>query len=143
MTGTASIVEFAIAPSNNQVIYVIKGNVLFKTTNGGGTWTNITTGLPTASAAMTNLAIDPTDPNNVWVTFSGYSAANKICVTTNGGTNWTNISSGLPNLPCNTVCYTPGSTSDAIYVGMDVGVYYRDNATNAWSPYSKIGRAHV
>jgi PKD repeat protein len=135
MTGTSTIVEFAIAPSNNQIIYVIKGNVLFKTTNGGGTWTNITTGLPTASAQMTNLAIDPTDPNNVWVTFSGYSAANKIFVTTNGGTNWTNISSGLPNLPCNTVCFTPGSTTDAIYVGMDVGVYYRDNATNAWSPY--------
>ncbi|MFN5183909.1 MAG: VPS10 domain-containing protein [Bacteroidota bacterium] len=135
MTGTSTIVEFAIAPSNNQVIYVIKGNVLFKTTNGGGAWTNITTGLPTTSAAMTNLAVDPSDPNNVWVTFSGYSAANKIFVTTNGGTSWTNISTGLPNIPCNTVCYTPGATNDAIYVGMDVGVYYRDNATNTWSPY--------
>ncbi|MFN6037513.1 MAG: VPS10 domain-containing protein, partial [Bacteroidota bacterium] len=135
MTGTSSIVEFAIAPSNNQVIYVIKGNALFKTTNGGAAWTNITTGLPTTSAAMTNLAVDPTDPNNVWVTFSGYSAANKIFVTTNGGTNWTNISTGLPNIPCNAVCFSPGSTNDAIYVGMDVGIYYRDNATNTWSPY--------
>ena len=135
MTGTSTIVEFAIAPSNNQVIYVIKGNVLYKTTNGGGTWTSITTGLPTTSAQMTNLAVDPADPNNVWVTFSGYSAANKVFVTTNAGTSWTNISTGLPNLPCNTVCYTPGSTNDGIYVGTDVGVYYRDNTTNAWSPY--------
>ncbi len=135
MTGTSTIVEFAIAPSNNQVIYVIKGNVLFKTTNGGGAWTNITGTLPTASAQMTNLVIDPTDPTNVWVTFSGYSAANKIFVTTNGGTSWTNISTGLPNLPVNCGVYQ-ANTQDGIYVGCDVGVYYRDNTTGNWAAYN-------
>jgi PKD repeat protein len=135
MTGSSSIVEFAIAPSNNQVIYVIKGNTLFKTTNAGGAWTSVTTGLPTASVQMTNLAIDPTDPNNVWVTFSGYSSANKVFVTTNGGTNWTNVSTGLPNLPVNCIVYTPGSTTDALYVGCDVGVYYKDNSSS-WTSYN-------
>jgi PKD repeat protein len=135
MTGTSTIVEFAVAPSNNQVIYCIKGNVLYKTINGGTAWTNVTGTLPTASAQMKYIAIDPTDPNNAWVTFSGYSSANKIFETANGGTSWTNISTGLPNLPCNVVCYTPGSTTDAIYVGMDVGVYYRDNTTGTWNPY--------
>ena len=135
MTGTADVVEFAIAPNNNQVLYVIKGNALFKTTNGGTSWTTITGTLPVGSAQMTYLAVDPTDANNVFVTFSGYSAGNKVFVSTNGGTNWTNISTGLPNLPVNCIAYQPGS-ADGIYVGCDVGVYYRDNTNTTWSAYN-------
>jgi PKD repeat protein len=135
MTGTADVVEFALAPNNNQVIYVIKGNALFKTINGGTSWTTITGTLPVGSAQMTYLAVDPTDANNVFVTFSGYSAGNKVFVSTNGGTSWTNISTGIPNLPVNCIVYQPGS-SDGIYVGCDVGVYYRDNSNTTWSAYN-------
>ncbi|MGZ3931366.1 MAG: WD40/YVTN/BNR-like repeat-containing protein, partial [Bacteroidia bacterium] len=74
MGGTSSVVEFAIAPSNPQVIYVIQGNTLYKTTNGGGTWTNVTGTLPTGSAQLTWVAVEDDDPNSVWVTFSGYSS---------------------------------------------------------------------
>jgi photosystem II stability/assembly factor-like uncharacterized protein len=59
--GSGTIVDFAIAPSNNQVLYVIHGNTLFKTINGGTAWTNVSTGLP---GNLTYVAIDPTDPNN-------------------------------------------------------------------------------
>jgi PKD repeat protein len=133
--GSGTIVDIKVAPSLASTIYVCRSNAVFKSTNTGGTWTNITGTLPVGSAAITRLMIDPADPNNVWVSFSGYSAANKVFVTTNGGTSWTNISAGLPNVPANCLLYTPGSTTDAIYVGMDVGVYYRDNVTGAWAPY--------
>lgn len=130
--GSGTIVEFAIAPSNNQVIYVIHGTTLFKTTNGGTSWTNVNTGLP---GNKTYIAIDPTDANNAWVTVSGYTAGSKVFMTTNGGTSWTNVSSNLPNLPANCIVYEPG-TSDRIYVGMDVGVYYKDNSTTNWTLYN-------
>ncbi|MFL5754463.1 MAG: PKD domain-containing protein [Bacteroidia bacterium] len=136
MAGTGTIVEFAIAPTNNQIIYVIQGNTLYKTTNGGGAWTNVTGTLPTGSAQMTYVAISPNNVNNVWVTFSGYSAGNKVFTSTNGGTSWTSVSGGLPNLPVNCICYTPGSTTDALYVGCDVGIYYKDNTSANWSPYN-------
>ncbi|MBX7095345.1 MAG: hypothetical protein K1X56_11520, partial [Flavobacteriales bacterium] len=100
---TGEVIEFDIAPSNNQVIYVVKSNAVFKTTNGGGAWTNITGTLPVGSAAITNVEISPTDPNRAYVTFSGYSSGNKVFVTTNGGTSWTNYSTGLPNLPVNCI----------------------------------------
>lgn len=131
--GSGTIVEFAIAPSNNQVLYVIHGTSVFKTTNAGTSWTNVTTGI--TGGAPTYVAIDPTDPNNAWVTVSGYSAGNKVFMTTNGGTSWTNVSSNLPNLPANCIVYEPG-TSDRIYVGMDVGVYYKDNSTANWTLYN-------
>lgn len=135
MGGGGQVVEFAVAPSNPQYIYVIKGNTLYKTTNGGGTWSNATGSLPVGSAQMTYLAIEDVDPNSVWVTFSGYSAGNKVYKTTNGGTTWTNYSTGLPNLPTNCIAYQ-NSTSDVVYVGCDVGIYYRDSLAASWIPYN-------
>lgn len=130
--GSGNIVEFAVAPSNNQVIYVIHNTSLFKTTNGGSSWTNVTTGI---TGSPTYVAIDPTDANNAWVTISGYSGGNKVFVTTNGGTSWTNVSLNLPNLPANCIVYEPG-TNDRVYIGMDVGVYYKDNSMGSWTLYN-------
>jgi len=130
------VIEFAIAPSNNQVIYVIHGSTgVYKTTNGGTSWAAVNTGLPTGSAQAEFIAIDPTDPTNAWVVFSGYSAGNKVFMTTNGGTSWTNVSTNLPNLPANCIVYEPGS-NDRVYVGMDVGVYYKDNSGTNWTLYN-------
>jgi PKD repeat protein len=130
-----TIVDFRVAPSNNQVIYVARSTGLFKTTNGGTSWTTVTGTLPVGSAAITRIAVAPNDPNTVLVTFSGYSSGNKVYRSTNGGTSWTNLSTGLPNLPANCVTMMPGSTNGAYYVGMDVGVYYIDNTFTSWQPY--------
>ncbi|MGZ3902596.1 MAG: PKD domain-containing protein [Bacteroidia bacterium] len=135
-TNTTNIVEFAVAPSNAQVMYVIHGGtVLYKTTNGGTSWTNITGTLPVGSAQMSFVAVENDDPNSVWVTFSGYSSGNKVFVSTNGGTSWTNYSTGLPNLPANCITYW-NNTKDGLYVGCDVGVYYRDSTQTSWSLYN-------
>ncbi len=135
MTGTSTIVEFAVAPTNNQIVYVIKGTALWKTTDGGATWTNITGTVPTGSGAPTFITVSPTDANKLWVTLSGYSAGNKVFLSTNGGTTWTNYTSNLPNLPANCSVYQVGS-NDMVYVGMDVGVYYRDNTMTTWTLYN-------
>jgi hypothetical protein len=134
-TTAGSVVEFAIAPTNSLVMYVLKTNKVMKTINGGTSWTDVTGTLPVGSAALTYVAIDATDPNTAWVTFSSYSAANKVFTTINGGTSWTNVTSNLPNLPANCVVYEPG-TNDRIYVGMDVGVYYKDNSSANWTLYN-------
>jgi hypothetical protein len=133
--GSGSIVEFAIAPSNNNIIYVLHSGSIRKTINAGTSWTNVTASVPVGSAALTNLAIHPTNPNIVWVTLSGYSAPNKVFKTIDGGVTWTNITSNLPNLPCNAIVYEPAS-NDRIYVGMDVGVYYIDNSLSNWVLYN-------
>lgn len=130
--GSGTIIEFAIAPSNNQILYVIHGNNLYKTTDAGVTWALVNTGLPNNK---TYVAVNPTNPNHVWVTISGYTAGSKVFESTNGGTSWTNISSNLPNLPANCIMYEPGS-SDRVYIGMDVGVYYKDNTTTNWTLYN-------
>ncbi|MFM7668291.1 MAG: PKD domain-containing protein, partial [Bacteroidota bacterium] len=136
--GTGSIIEMAIAPSNNQIIYCLKTGTggVSKSINGGTSFTSVSTGLPT-SVAPTWVAVSNTDPNVVFVTYSGYSAANKVFKSTNGGTSWTNISTGLPNVAVNCVVYQNGAAGgDGIYIGTDVGVYYRDNSMTTWVDFS-------
>jgi hypothetical protein len=135
LPATGTIREFAVAPSNNQVIYVLKSNGIYKTTNGGTSWTTVTGSVPVGSAAPEYICIDPNDPNNAWVVLSGYLTGNKVFVTFNGGTSWTNISGNLPNIPVNCIVYEPG-TSDRVYIGMDVGVYYTVGSSSTWTLYN-------
>jgi PKD repeat protein len=135
IAGGSSITEFAVAPSNPQVIYVIKGNGLYKTTNGGTSWSSVTTGLPTGSASLKWVTVEDDDANSVWVCFSSYSSGNKVYKSTNGGAGWTNYSTGLPNLPTNCITYC-NATKDALYLGCDVGIYYRDSTMASWIAYN-------
>jgi hypothetical protein len=130
------IIEFAIAPSNNQVLAVIHGTTgIYKTTNAGASWASVTGTLPVNSAVASNITFDPTNANTFYVTFSGYSAGNKVFKTTDGGATYTNISYNLPNIPANCIVYEPG-TNGRVYVGMDVGVYYTDNLAGTWTLYN-------
>lgn len=135
----------AIDSSANTDVYAAgyssSGSVIEFTSNitaGTPTWTNITSGLPSTSATISAIAVNPKNPAQVWVTFSGYSANAKVYYSANGNTatpTWTNLSAGLPNLPVNCILYESG-TPDGIYIGMDGGVYYRDNTTSGWVNFS-------
>ena len=132
--GGNNVVQFAVAPSNTQVLYVLKTSGIYKTINGGSSWTTVTGSLPIGLADLTYVAISPTNANKAWITLSGYSVGNKVFMTSDGGTTWINQSTGLPNLPVNCVVYQKGSP-DGIYIGTDVGVYYKDSTLTSFQPY--------
>ena len=127
--------EIKIAPSNNQVIYYTTNTSVFKTSNGGNSWTNITNGLPSGSAQITDLTIDNTNANILFVSLSGYASGNKVFASYNGGNTWFNYSAGLPNIPVNCLLYVNNS-AQCLYAGTDVGVYYREPSMNGWIPYN-------
>jgi hypothetical protein len=87
--------------------------------------------VPAGAGSMTYLCVSATDANTIYASMSNYTSGNKVYKSTNGGSTWTNISGTLPNLPANCILYQKGSP-EGLYVGMDAGVYYRDNITNAW-----------
>jgi len=132
--GTGGLIALAYAPSNSNYIYAAKVNKLYVSTNGTS-FTDLTGTLPVGSAAITYIAVSNANPSKAWVTFSGYSAANKVFATTDAGVTWTNVSTGVPNLPVNCVVYQNGS-NDGVYVGTDVGVYYKDNTSGNWAAYN-------
>ncbi len=124
--------SLVIAPSNNNVIYAATDNSIRKSTNAGSTWTNITPGLP--NTAITYISVHNTNPNILWVSFSGFNSGHKVYKSTDGGANWINVSGNLPNLPINCVTYEYGS-NNGIYVGTDLGVYYKNDDLAQWQSF--------
>lgn len=141
--------QITLAPSNSNVIYVAVDNMpgasLFRTTNGGTNWNNITGTLPVANNIITYITVDPNNQDRVWITLGGFvhrtdptegfQPGDKVFFSPDGGATWNNISGTLPNIPANCIVYQNGS-NDGLYLGMDVGVYYRDNSMTDWILFS-------
>jgi photosystem II stability/assembly factor-like uncharacterized protein len=124
----------ALAPSNHNVVYVSKGTILYRTTDSGATWSDISTTLP--NNEISSFTVDPANQNRVWVCMGGFNnAINKVFFSPDGGNTWQNITGNLPNIPANSIIYESGS-ADGLYLGMDVGVYYRDNNLGDWLLFS-------
>ncbi len=123
-----------IAQSNTNYIYAGTLSQIKKSTDGGFTFVSIAAGLPLAQAALSDICISTSNPDYIWVTLSGYSAGKKVYHSSDGGVTWTNVSGTLPNLPATCAIYQPGS-NEMVYVGTDVGVFYKDNNMNDWQPY--------
>jgi len=125
-----------VAPSNSNVLYTANRSAIWRSGNGGQSWTPITSGLPVGSGRhISYLAVDPADPNRLLLTFHGYASGVKVFQTTNAGSSWTNISGSLPNLPVNCVVVQAGAAK-TMYVGTDVGVFYRDANMPDWQPFN-------
>src|SRR5437762_1254015 len=79
----------AIDPQTPTTLYAgTLGGGVFKSSNGGGSWTAINTGL--TNLALRALAIDPQTPATV---YAGTDGGN-VFKSTNGGGNWTSIPTG-------------------------------------------------
>jgi len=128
-------------PAKLGIIEVYEGNAttfiagsssgIYKTTDNGATFSNITGTLP---GSISSVEINPSNHNEIWVTIGGWTGGSKVYQTTNSGANWTNISGSLPNLPTNIIKYD--ATNDGHYIGMDIGVYYRDDILGDWIPFN-------
>ncbi len=120
--------EMALAPSDANTIYVSFSNQLFRTTDGGANWTNVSSSL---SGLINYISVDPNDPQRVAVATSNGS---RIYLSNNGGNSWANITANLPNIGANCVLLD-GTAENGIYVGMQSGVYYKDDFLGTWIPF--------
>jgi photosystem II stability/assembly factor-like uncharacterized protein len=100
---TGSVGDVAVAPSNPNVLYVASGegiqrpdlsvgDGIYKTTDGGKTWTN--TGLRDGQQ-IGGLSIDPTDENRVFAAVLGHpygaNTERGVFRTLNGGKTWERV----------------------------------------------------
>ena len=86
---------------------------------------------------MTDITVSNNNPDRAWVTFSNYNTTHKVYETNDAGSSWTNISgSNLPGLPVNCIVYQGGANDD-LYIGTDIGVYYKNSTMSEWIPFNE------
>ncbi|MBK9177011.1 MAG: hypothetical protein IPM46_11910 [Flavobacteriales bacterium] len=129
----------AIAPNDGSVIYAARSGLVERSTDMGWTWQDIRAGLP--NLTPTSIAVHHADPMHLWISFSGTTAGHKVYESVNGGLSWTNRSTGLPNVAANSVVVQRDSPN-GLYLGTDMGVFYRDDYTGIWEPYG-VGLPNV
>lgn len=126
--------SMTMSPANSDILYVADQYNIWKTVNGGTSWTEISGSLP-SSSAITYLYAKHTSADTLWVTFGGYDS-NRVFESTDGGSSWTNISAGLPNLPVFSIIQNRQVTdSVSLYVGTDIGVFVK-NGNDDWIMFS-------
>lgn len=125
---------------------------LFKSTTGGGTgpndWVDITGDLPSIVPdwlPISNVHVDPTDPDRVWVTMTGYSENTgasppyngqyRVIMSEDGGSSWVDYSTGLTPFVVTDIVYQKGSNR-GLYLSTDIGVFYRDASMAQWECFN-------
>ncbi|WP_315822333.1 VPS10 domain-containing protein [Paraflavitalea speifideaquila] len=121
---TGMLATLAVAPTDTQYIYGSIGSTLYRTHNGGSTWVTIT-----APATINAIFVSPVNPRKIYLACN--STTNRVYVSTDTGRTYTNLSAGLPALSARSIV-VDDNASEGIYVGMNVGVYYRDNVDTSW-----------
>lgn len=124
--------------NNPERLYVSSVNLIYRVNNAltaSPTWTSIEGGLP--NLFISGIDVDPDNANHVFISLSGYSDGVKVFRSYNSGDDWTNISGSLPNVPINCIRFHDnGVGNDALYIGTDIGVFYRDNEIGDWVYFS-------
>jgi uncharacterized repeat protein (TIGR02543 family) len=134
--GLTSLVVYslAIGPTNTQVVYAATKNGVFKSTNGGTSWT--LTGLTSTSThtILRSLAVDPT---NTQVFYSG-AEDGYVYKSTNGGSSWTQSGVATGSLDILSLAVDPTNTQ-VVYAGAAAsisssgGVFKSTDGGSSWT----------
>jgi photosystem II stability/assembly factor-like uncharacterized protein len=117
------------------------GSGIFKSTDGGDTWTEITRspGLPTGTIGISGIAVSPANPDRVWAIVEAENGG--VFRSDNGGKNWTKTNEQR-NLRQRawyyTRIYADPKNADTVYV-LNTG-FYRSN--DGGRTFTGIGVPH-
>ncbi len=145
-----AVTALAIDPSNANIVYLgtspgmggyeNRVNDLFKSTDGGASWTLMNNGLPYVSHPIYGwnyytivwaLAIDPLNPNTIYA-----GTADGIYKSTNGAGTWSPAKNGLPGYGIFSIVIDP-QNPQTIYAGGVGGVYKTTNGGGSWKTINK------
>lgn len=130
----ARINYIEIASDNPQIMYLnqkaASGGIgkLWKTTDGGLTWTQLT--IPSGNSSRMLLALNPANAQELWLAYPSGANGFKVYKTMNGGGSWTNLTNSLLNNESVQALGHIAGTDGGIYVATNKAVYYRNNQTD-------------
>jgi photosystem II stability/assembly factor-like uncharacterized protein len=114
-------------PSTPTTLYAGCYPGVFKTTNGGQNWTEMDSGI--TSATVTALAVDRSTPTTLYAGTQG----DGLFRSTNGGVSWSHVSTGVFDSYVQSIAIDPVTTSTA-YVGtLNSGIVRTMDGGATWS----------
>jgi hypothetical protein len=135
-----TISAIAVSASNSSTLMVAKATLvnnstvrnIFRTTNGGTTWVNAATGLP-SNKGVNSLEIDPKNPSIAYASLAGTTGVS-VYQTVDGGALWSPRGTGLTAFSAQVLRVDP-TDSNVLYCGTDVGVYRSSNQGASWERF--------
>jgi photosystem II stability/assembly factor-like uncharacterized protein len=134
--GVSAVNDFTairVAPSNSSVVYAAAVEQIWRSADGGGHWTSIMKA-PLPNRWITQIDVVATNPNQLWVSVSGFGTPH-IYYSADGGNTWTPKSNGLPDQPVSSVLVDP-ATPSRLWAATDDGVYTSGDSGTSWVKYS-------
>jgi photosystem II stability/assembly factor-like uncharacterized protein len=123
-------------PSATRVYAGTNAGRIFRIDFQQGSWRAPVALTRPASGYISDLLVDPTNPNRLYAAYSSSSGGGRIFRSDNAGSSWSRIDTGLPaGLPVNAIEIDPAHP-DTVFCAADVGVYISRNAGAAWSPFN-------
>ncbi len=134
------LLDLVIAPSDNTIL--MAGNIaqVFKSTDRGATWTELSLGVQLQLGAR--FAIDPEDPNTIYAAlFSFGLPPGGVYKSTDGGVTWSEKNNGLANDDWKilTIDINP-ARADEVFLGISSvtnrGLMRSTNAGETWEAFT-------
>ena len=125
-----AIVVIQLHPKNPDIIYVATNDYIYKTRDGGRTWTNLSRGM--SHSRVISMAVDPVYPATVYAGTKG----DAVFKSHDGGQRWISMRTGLDDATITSVVnqflFDP-SDNQHIYLATTMGVYETKNGGENWS----------
>lgn len=118
-----------VFPSDPNLMWAGSGTGLWRSTDMGLNFTRTT--ISSAAGSITDIEIDPSNPQNLWISTQGYSASNpNVFKSADGGVTVTALPNFPPKLGCNAIVRQ--QSTGFLFVGTDQGVVYTPNEGQNW-----------
>ena len=131
--GSTRIQKVEQCSANHDVFYVARGSGFYRSDNvnaASPSFTTLTSGLP-ISGSVNDIATHPSNSDLVYILLGS-----KIFKSANKGQSWEDITYDLPAVALLEMIYD-NSSIEGLYVGTDIGVFYKDASMTNWIDYSK------
>ncbi len=126
---SVNITYIEIAPSDDNIMFVVQNSSLYKSTDKGVNLSFINS----FASDITSCAVNQQNPNIVYITTA--NTFGDVFKSTDGGVTFNQIAPGLPEVSKKIVIHHSNHPNNALYVGTSIGVYYYDDTLTSWVPF--------